>query len=357
MASPFPQQVPSSPDSLAQQADSLRQTLAGGDTTSASDTTGSTVDQFSNAFSEILNLIVSGNWELIYARLYSYLLSATGVVLEKGFEVFGAFVILYILYRLLDSGLTRLLDRSTSIEAGLQSLLLKTFRVVAYIFIGSILLDHLGVNITALIAGLSIAGIAVGFAARDSIENFISGVTILIDQPFRVGDYIEIDDEYGQVDEITLRSTRIRTVRNEIMVLPNTEMITQRITNHTKRNVLRIDIPFGIAYKERPAEAREALLPLVNHDDRILSQPRPTVIVTEMSDSSVDMRLRFYISDPTKELPIQWEYTEKVREALREADIEIPFPHRQLFLDEAKAFQDTKLLNSANNDSSTSAEG
>lgn len=343
----MPQQIPSPQESLATQVDSLQQSNA-----SQTDTT-SAVDQFSSAFSELINLFVSGNWEQLYDLLYSQLLNISGIVIEKGLEVVGTFLLLYVLYRLIDSTLHRLLDRSASIDAGLQGLLQKTFRVIAYIFIGSIILDHLGVNVATLIAGLSIAGIAVGFAARDSIENFISGVTILIDQPFRVGDYIEIDDEYGQVDEITLRSTRIRTVRNEIMVLPNSEMISQRVINHTKRNVLRIDISFGIAYKEYPDEARDVLLPLVDGDDRILSSPSPSVVVTEMSDSSVDMILRFYISDPSKEVPVRWEYTEKVREALREADIEIPFPHRQLFLDEAKAFQGTKLLGAANNTSSS----
>jgi len=189
-----------------------------------------------------------------------------------------------------------------------------------------------------------------GFAARDSLENFISGITILVDKPFQVGDYIEIDDEYGQVDEITLRSTRIRTVQNEIIVLPNLQMITQRVINHTKRNVLRIDVEFGIAYKEYPEEARQVLLSLPEDDDRIFSEPSPTVVVTSMNDSSVDMALRFYIRDPSQEVPIRWEYTEKVREALREADIEIPFPHRQLFLDEAKALQGTNLLSPVRTD-------
>jgi len=243
--------------------------------------------------------------------------------------------------------LERALDRSESIEPGLQSLLLKTFRVVSFFFIGTVVLDQLGVNVAVLIGGLGIAGIVAGFAARDSLENFIAGVTVLVDKPFRVGDYIEIDNQYGQVDEITLRSTRLRTVRNRIMVLPNTQMITQRVMNHTKRNVLRLDIPFGIAYKEHPDEARAVLLPIVEDDDRILPEPTPTAVVTAMNDSSVDMSLRFYIREPSQEMPMRWEYTEKVRERLRDANIEIPFPHRQLFLDEAKAFDGTRLKPSA----------
>lgn len=308
------------------------------------------VDRFSNAFSEALRLFFAGNWEGLYDHLTNGVLYLFGLFTERGLQALAAFLLLLVIYRVLYATFERALDRSESIEPGLQSLLLKTFRVVAFFFIGTVVLDQIGVNVAVLVGGLGIAGVIAGFAARDSLENFISGVTILVDKPFRVGDYIEIDDQYGQVDEITLRSTRIRTVRNRIMVLPNTEMITSKVMNHTKRNVLRLDIPFGIAYKEYPGEARDVLLPLIQEDDRILSEPSPSVIVTEMSDSSVNMSLRFYIRDPSQEVPIRWEYTEKVRETLREAGIEIPFPHRQLFIDEAKAFENTPLLERPNGD-------
>jgi small conductance mechanosensitive channel len=308
------------------------------------------VDRFSNAFSEGLRLFLDGNWAGLYDHLSEGALYLFGLFTQRGLQALAAFLLLYVIYRVLYLTLEQALDRSDNIEPGLQSLLLKTFRVIAFFFVGTVVLDQLGVNVAVLIGGLGIAGIVAGFAARDSLENFIAGVTVLVDKPFRVGDYIEIDDQYGQVDEITLRSTRLRTVRNRIMVLPNTEMITQRVMNHTKRNVLRIDIPFGIAYKEIPNEAREVLLPLFEDEDRVLSEPSPSVVVTEMDDSSVNMALRFYIRDPSQEVPIRWEYTEKVRETLREAGIEIPFPHRQLFLDEAKAFEGTDLLAPTNGD-------
>jgi len=326
--------------------------------TTVTDTTLVTegIEQFSNTFQQALRLFFSGEIDTLYDLLSAGLVQLAGVLLQRGIQALVAFLILYFIYRALDKTLFRLLDRSPSIEPGLQSVLLKTFRVVTLIFIGAIVLDQLGLNVTALIAGLSIAGVIAGFAARDSLENFISGVTILVDRPFRVGDYIEINDQYGQVDEITLRSTRIRTVRNEIMVLPNSQMITQQLVNHTKRNVLRIDIPFGIAYKEKPDEAREVLLPLVEDDDRILSDPAPTAVVTSMSDSSVDMAFRFFIRDPSQEVPIRWEYTEKVRERLREADIEIPFPHRQLFVDGAKAFEGSRLFAPPDSDAPRNGE-
>jgi len=300
--------------------------------------------EINNAFSRALALFLEGRFEELYNLLYESAINLAGLFLSNGLTAFLTFLTLYIIYWVVDRTLHQVLERSARIDAGLQSLLQRSYRVVAYIFIGAMVLSQLGVNVTALVAGLSIAGIAVGFAARDSLENFISGVTILVDEPFRVGDYIVVDGEYGQVHEITLRSTRIRTVRNEIMVLPNTQMITNRVVNHSKQNTLRIDIDFGIAYKEIPAEAREVLLPIVEGDDRILSRPEPSVIVTQMADSSVNMKLRFYIRDASEELAVRWAYNEKVRETLREADIEIPFPHLQLFVDEAKAFADAPFM-------------
>ena len=133
------------------------------------------------------------------------------------------------------------------------------------------------------------------------------------------------------------------------MVLPNTQMITTRVVNHAKQNTLRIDIDFGIAYSEFPDEARQVLLPILEDDERILPRPSPTVIVTEMAASSVNMKLRFYIRDASDELAVKWQYTEKVRETLREADIEIPFPHLQLFVDEAKAFADAPFMHPPKN--------
>lgn len=344
--------MPSSPSPRPQSA--LQQQAVPADTTagSAADTTAmdQAVNQFNNAFGYALQLFLDGNWGALYDHLANGVFHLTGLFLERGLQAFAAFLLLYMIYRLLATTLFRVLDRSPNIEPGLQSVLLKTFRVVTLIFIGTIVLDQLGLNVTVLIGGLSIAGVIAGFAARDSLENFISGITILVDKPFQVGDYIEIGDEYGEVDEITLRSTRILTVRNEVMVLPNSHMITQELINHSKRGVLRVDIPFGIAYKEYPEEARDVVRSLPEGDDRVFSEPPPSVVVTSMSDSSVDMALRFYIRTPSKEVPIRWEYTEKVREALREADIEIPFPHRQLFLDEAKALENTPLLRASSRD-------
>ena len=336
----------SSPQDLESLQDQLQldNEVAPDDTTEADAEAAEAVQDFNEAFSEAVYRLVRGEWELMFEQIRAGTLEMLGVLLPRLLVAALVFLFLYVIYRVIDRALGQILERSKHVEPGLQNLLLKTYRVVALLFIAVIVLGQLQVDVTAIVAGLSIAGIAFGFAARDSLENFISGVTILIDEPFRVGDYIETNDEYGEVDEITLRSTRIRTRRNEIMVLPNSHMISEPLINHTKRNTVRCDVPFGIAYKEYPQEAREVVLDLCEGDDRILNTPEPTVVVNDLGDSSVDMMLRFYLREPRDEVPMQWEYMEKVREALRDAGIEIPFPHRQLFVDEAKAFEDSHFM-------------
>jgi len=248
--------------------------------------------------------------------------------------------LMYLVYRIFRKGASQALTHSAHVDRGLESLLLKSLSVVAWTFIMVMVLAQFGVNVSALLAGLSIAGIAVGFAAKDSLENFISGITIMIDRPFRVGDQVMVDGTYGTVQEITLRSTRLLTLNNEIMVMPNVLMINQKLTNHALMGNLRIEVFFGIAYKESPEAARAAVLPLVRGDARVSDVPASTVDVIGLGNSSVDMVLRFYTRQTDQEIPLKAEYTEKVFYALREAGIEIPFPHLQLFIDGAKGLRE-----------------
>jgi small conductance mechanosensitive channel len=262
-------------------------------------------------------------------------------------DLIGALVVfgvLYLVYRILGAFLIRLLRRSKRVDAGLESLISKTYRILAYLLIALMVLGQFGVNITALLAGLSIVGVAVGFAAKDTVENFISGLTILLDKPFALGDVIEVDGTYGIVEDLTLRSTRVRTVNRQVMVLPNLQMVNQKVINFSMLGVVRVDVDFGIAYKEYPEEARRTVLRLTEEDDRLHPEFPAAVVVTALNDSSVDIQLRLYLKDASRENEIRADYTEQIREALRAADIEIPYPHLQLFVDGATALERSRLF-------------
>jgi small conductance mechanosensitive channel len=305
------------------------------------DSVGRALEQLGESVSETGRMIIEGRWGDAFARVLDFGLSLLESALPNLLSAIFVGIVFYGIFRFVYRLTRKLLNRSSRVGPGLEHLLLRTFSVAGIGFVLILVLSQLGFNVAALIAGLGIAGLALGFAAQDTLANFIAGVTILLDRPFSVGDYVEIDGTYGRVQELTLRSTRIQTPTNRTLVVPNINMINHSLTNYSgqgRQGFLRVDIDFGIAYKERPAEARAVVLPLVEDDARILDDPGPDVIVTGLGQSSVDMRLRVYLRNPGDEQPVRYAYTERIREALREADIEIPFPHLQLFIDEAKAF-------------------
>jgi small conductance mechanosensitive channel len=187
-------------------------------------------------------------------------------------------------------------------------------------------LDQLGLNVTGLIAGLGVAGLALGFAAKDTLANFIAGVTILWDRPFRVGDRVDADGEYGQVKKITLRSTRIHTPDNKVVIIPNQNIVNGKIINHTMQASLRVVVPFGIAYEADIDKARQVVLATAKGDERVRERPPPEVGVVSLAASSVDMALRLWVKNPHHAGPMPFEYLEKIKLALDAAGISIPYP-------------------------------
>ena len=220
-----------------------------------------------------------------------------------------------------------------------QGLILRAARVALYIFAVLTVADQLKINITSLLAGVGVMGLALSFAAQDTVGNIISGVVIIIDGPFKEGDWVSIGQMYAKVTEIRLRTTVLTTFDNESVVVPNKQVAQERIINYTMTPNSRIKVPIGIAYKEDMQRARNIMLDTVKGDDRILLDPAPNVIVTDLGASSVNMQLRFWTEDPLLKFNLMWEYTEKCKHALDQAGIEIPFPHMQLFIEKTEGLQ------------------
>ncbi len=207
--------------------------------------------------------------------------------------------------------------------------------------------DQIGIRVITLISTLGVAGLAIGLAAQQTLSNMISGLIILIDKPFREGDYVVLYDNYGRVEKICLRSTLLRTPDNMMIDLPNHKIIESKIENHSAYPELRLRVPFGIAYKEYIPEAQRVVLDVVKDEPRILSNPAPRVVVSEIGESSIDMELHVWIDDPAQELDLGYELRQKIKLALDKAGIEIPFPHRQLFLEKINFQGVEKVLGSS----------
>jgi len=215
-------------------------------------------------------------------------------------------------------------------ELLVQSVYKYSLWVVAIIMAAS----QMGINVAAALAGVGVIGLAVGLAAQDSLSNIIAGFIIFADKPFQINDWITVDDKYGKVVRITLRSTRIRTLNNTYVVIPNHTIINETLVNHSKNGITRIDVPIGIAYKEKVAEARPILLEAVKDMKELSKEHAPDVVVSGLGDSSVNLFVRIWIDDAKDEQVVYFEAIERAKVALDAAGIEIPFPHLQLHIDE-----------------------
>lgn len=308
------------------------------------DSVGGSLDRIGEGVTDTGRLILAGEWAAVFERAVEGGASLLVDFVPSFLSALFVGLIFYALYRAMIGLAGGVLHRSRAVDEGLETISLRTLRIIGWGFIVVLVLSQLGINVAALIAGLGIAGLALGFAAKDSLENFIAGITILLDRPFSVGDWITVEGHYGKIFSISLRSTRMQTPKNEIVVFPSVHMVTKAIVNHTSGAPLRVDVPFGIAYKESIDAAREAVMGLIDPDDKRLAPGMEhRVVTTKLNDSSVDLELRLFVTDPAFALPARFDYTERIRKALGEAGIEIPFPHLQLFIDEAQAFQDTPV--------------
>lgn len=239
-----------------------------------------------------------------------------------------------VLYRVTRPALEAALRRAGFHDTLIEMLVRNLYRFVILVFGMVMAADQLGVNVGAALAGIGVAGIAVGLAAQDSLANTVAGFLIFWDKPFEVDDWVTVAGEYGRVSHITMRTTRIRTNQNTYVVIPNRKIIDEILVNHSKHGATRIDVPVGIAYKEDIGAAREALLAAVSGLADVAAKPAPDVVAVELGDSSVNLRVRVWIDDAAREQPVSFAVVEAAKKALDAAGIQIPFPHLQLFVDQ-----------------------
>lgn len=174
--------------------------------------------------------------------------------------------------------------------------------------------------------------LAIGFAARDLLGNFVAGVFILKDRPFGPGDWIEWEGNAGRIEDIDLRVSRVRTFDNELVTVPNGDLANNAVTNPVAYDTLRQKFVFGVGYDADIDEATDLIVQAAEDHEEILDDPTPSVRVSGLGDSAVDLQSRIWISEPDRAdfMRIRSEHVQDVKERLDKADIEIPYVHREL---------------------------
>jgi small-conductance mechanosensitive channel len=176
------------------------------------------------------------------------------------------------------------------------------------------------------------ATLAVGFAMQDVIKNFVAGVFIYTDKPFRIGDWIEWDGNSGVVEDISLRVSRVRTFDNELLTVPNSNLTDGVIKNPVAKDQLRLKFVFGIGYDDDIDKATEIILEEARDHPEIMDDPEPSVRLVELGDSSVGLQSRIWIENPNRAdfVKTRAEYVKTVKERFDAEDINIPYPNRTI---------------------------
>jgi len=188
-------------------------------------------------------------------------------------------------------------------------------------------------NILTAIATVGAAAtLAIGFAMQDVLANFVAGIFIFTDKPFRIGDWIEWDGNSGIVEDISLRVSRVRTFDNELLTVPNSQLTDGVIKNPVAKDQLRLKFVFGIGYDDDIDRATEIIVEEAEAHPDILEDPGPSVRLIELGDSSVGLQSRVWISNPSRAdfVKTRAEYVQAVKERFDEEGINIPYPNRTI---------------------------
>ncbi|RMH49603.1 MAG: mechanosensitive ion channel family protein [Bacteroidetes bacterium] len=247
------------------------------------------------------------------------------------------FLAFYLAWWMLDRLARFVLRRTERVDATTASFI-ETALKYTVLAVGLVqALSAAGIDTAAVIASLGIAGLTIGFAARDALSNLISGLLIFWDRPFVIGDLVEVGGQYGRVDRITLRSTRVVTPDGRMLAVPNSSIINSTVASYTNFPHLRLDVDVTVGVTEDLQRARAVLLDLVRKDPAYMSDPPPRVIVTALNDYNVALQLQVWLADERQHIVKRSELREQIFYAFNEAGIEMPFETIQLTPLEVKA--------------------
>ncbi|WP_224745828.1 mechanosensitive ion channel family protein [Neiella litorisoli] len=227
---------------------------------------------------------------------------------------------------LMDLAMTKK-DIEVSLRGFLCSVLGSLLKVALVISVATMV----GIEMTAFIAVLGAAGLAVGMALSGTLQNFAGGVIILLFKPYKVGDVIQAQGYTGSVSDIQIFVTVLKTPDNKTIIIPNAPLSTGSLVNFSIEKKRRVDLVFGIGYGDSIDQAREVILGIVNADERVHQDPEPFIKVGELADSSVNFVVRLWVNAEDY-WGVHFDTIEAVKKAFDAQGVSIPFPQQDVHL-------------------------
>jgi small-conductance mechanosensitive channel len=192
-------------------------------------------------------------------------------------------------------------------------------------------LNAIGIELSTLKIALGALGVGIGFGLQSVVNNFVSGLIILIERRIKQGDIVSVGGTDGRVTGIGMRSSVVHTRRGLDIIVPNSDLVSQQVSNFSYRDrLIRVDIPVGVSYTADPGGVRDFLIQAAQEEEAVVDHPPPTVLFTQFGDSSINFELRVWINDPWQIPMVRSALYFSIWYRLKKAGIEIPFPQRDL---------------------------
>jgi small conductance mechanosensitive channel len=255
------------------------------------------------------------------------------VVAQYGLQVLGALATVIIgiwLAKILSKSLGKVLNKK-SVDQTLVKFVVSLVKIALITFVIISAASQVGIQTASFVAVIGAAGLAIGFALQGSLSNLAAGVMLIIFKPIKVGDYIEGGGSAGSVESVGIFITTLITPDNKVVYIPNSTLTGGNIINYSAKDRRRVDMVFGIGYSDDIDKAKNVIQSVLNSDSRILKDPAPQIVVSELGDSSVNFNVRPWVNTPDY-WGVFFETTEQIKKKFDEQNISIPFPQRDVHM-------------------------
>lgn len=222
----------------------------------------------------------------------------------------------------------------TGWDTGIQYTISTILRYVLLILSGLLALNILGFPLANLALIMGAVGVGVGLGLQNIVSNFFSGLILLIERPIKVGDLLVIDDQWGEVKQIRIRSTLFETFDKSVLIIPNSDLTSGKILNwtHYGRGITRIRLQVGVSYDSDVRQVTQILRDICRENSRVMADPPPNISFAAYGESSLDFNIMVHVRAPEDRVPATHELNTAIFDAFREHGIEIPFPQRDLYI-------------------------
>lgn len=246
------------------------------------------------------------------------------ILLSRFLNSFVVIVTYFILWKITEKILNNSLKRfniEKTLSNFLTNLVMAIISILALITISIIF----GINTASILASLGVFGLAIGFAAQDILSNIISGLFIFWDKPFVIDDLIEINDTYGKIDKITMRTTKVVTPDGKLLTIPNKDVVNNTVASYTNFPNLRLDIDFTVDGNEDINKIRRLLFKLVEADNRFLKKPEPEVVLNKSNDYNIELIFKIWIKNEKDHIAARFDLREKLNDTLLNENVSMPY--------------------------------